>query len=319
MYWGAPIWFGITAVRNMIQLIASGCGWRSSPLLKWNEFISGRRIADSLFFTGLSVPLLDYVVKTLILQQLLGLTTENAPIAVFSGIALANGFYIAGHNWLRAFPQQAVIGNFFRAPLSIPLAILLNFVIGLLLEAAGVGSAGIILQQCAAIISKLASDIVGGIIEACADRKKYITARINDYRTKLFELYALFSRMELNQPESAEIDFSSLPQLQKIAGNDIVLYQFCCNILDLMYFWMRQPRSRSALKLLLKNSTAAERGRLLNCQKILEAESFIGEHFLKGTWGEKFSSPLAFYLHYHEEYQREFRDFMERLENKKGE
>ena len=317
MYFGAPIWFGITAVRNMIQLVASGGGWRSSPLLKWNEFISWQRISDSLFFTGLSVPLLDYVIKTLLLQHVCGLTTENAPWIVFAGIAIANGFYIACHNWLRAFPHSAVIGNFFRAPLSIPLAMLLNFAIGSMLDFMGVATAAIIMQQSAAIISKLSSDIVGGIIEARADRKKYISARISDYKTKLFELFALFSKLELNQPEKSDIDFQAPEKLQKLAGDNYTLYRLYANVLDQMYMWMRQPRSRSALKQLLKNSTAAERSRLLACQSILNNESTIGDFFLKGIFGKKFSRPLAFYLHYHNDYQTEFQQFIKKMEREK--
>ena len=318
MYFGAPIWFGITAIRNMVQLVASGGGWRSSPLLKWNEFISWQRISDSLFFTGLSVPLLDYVVKTLLLQNLCGLTTENAPILVFSGIAIANGCYIAGHNLLRAFPQAAVVGNFFRAPLSIPLALAINYSLCFLLKLAGMEDAADLLQQCAAIISKLASDIVGGIIEARADRKKYIAARISDYRTKLFELFELYSTLELNQPEKSEIDFQSPETLQKLAGDNVVLYRLYANVLDQMYMWMRQPRSRSALKVLLKTTTSAERSRLLLCQSILENESVIANLFLKGIFGKKFSRPLAFYLHYHGSYQDEFCRFMKKMNVRVG-
>ncbi len=317
MYFGAPIWFGITAVRNMIQLVASGGGWRSSPLLKWNEFISWQRISDSLFFTGLSVPLLDYVVKTLLLQHICGLTTENAPILVFTGIALANGCYIAGHNLLRAFPHSAVVGNFFRAPLAIPLAIFINFMLTMLLEKAGVENAAGLMQQSAAIISKLASDIVGGIIESRADCKKYIAARTSDYKTKLFELFELYSKLELNQPDKSEINFTSPAQLQKTANDNTLLYRLYANVLDQMYMWMRQPRSRSALKQLLKTSSPAERSRLLACQDILENESTIADLFLKGIFGEKFSRPLAFYLHYHSDYQNEFRQFIQKMDRRK--
>ena len=72
------------------------------------------------------MPLLDYLVKTLLLQQHLGVTTSTSPLVLYSVMALANGIYISTHNILRGLPRSAVIGNFFRSILSIPLAILFN-------------------------------------------------------------------------------------------------------------------------------------------------------------------------------------------------
>ena len=151
-YFGAVIWLGITGVRNIIQSVLAGGGLRSSPLLKWNDFISWQRVADSLFYTGLSVPILDWLVKTGILNNWLGWTAESQPVLVFTGIAFANGFYIMGHNLLRAFPKAAVWGNWLRAPLSIPLALLFNFLLGGVLGLLGVRGIEMILQQWAAIL-----------------------------------------------------------------------------------------------------------------------------------------------------------------------
>ena len=63
-YGGAFIWFGITGLRNILQSVLGGGGIRRSPLLRWNDYVSWGRLADSLLFTGFSVPLLDYIVKT---------------------------------------------------------------------------------------------------------------------------------------------------------------------------------------------------------------------------------------------------------------
>ena len=76
---GAFIWFGITGVRNILQSILGGGGLRSSPLLGWKDYVSWERIGDSLLYTGFSVPLLDWVVKTLILDKSLGITTAYQP------------------------------------------------------------------------------------------------------------------------------------------------------------------------------------------------------------------------------------------------
>ncbi len=48
-YLGAFIWFGITGVRNIIQSVLGGGGFKRSPLLLWNSLVSWSRIADSLF------------------------------------------------------------------------------------------------------------------------------------------------------------------------------------------------------------------------------------------------------------------------------
>lgn len=45
-------------------------------------------------------------------------------------MALVNGIYLSSHNAFRGLPKGAVFGNFFRSVLSIPIAILLNSMIG---------------------------------------------------------------------------------------------------------------------------------------------------------------------------------------------
>ena len=68
-YFGALIWFAITGVRNILQSVLGGGGWRRSPLLAWNDYVSWDRLTDSLLFTGFSVPLLDYLVKSVLLDR----------------------------------------------------------------------------------------------------------------------------------------------------------------------------------------------------------------------------------------------------------
>ena len=50
-YLGAFIWFGITGLRNILQSVLGGGGFRRSRLLNWNDYISWTRITDSLLFT----------------------------------------------------------------------------------------------------------------------------------------------------------------------------------------------------------------------------------------------------------------------------
>ena len=106
---------------------SGGGGLRRSPLLPWNSLVSWSRIADSLLYTGFSVPLLDYLVKTLLLDRGFGITTATNPVLLYSVMGLANGIYISTHNIFRGLPRSAAVGNFFRSILAIPLAILLEF------------------------------------------------------------------------------------------------------------------------------------------------------------------------------------------------
>ncbi len=137
-YCGAFIWFGITGLRNILQSVLGGGGIRRSPLLRWNDYVSWGRLTDSLLFTGFSVPLLDYIVKTVILDRMFGITTATNPSLLYTVMALANGLYLSSHNAFRGLPKGAIFGNFFRSILSIPLAIAFNAAIGGILSEAGV-------------------------------------------------------------------------------------------------------------------------------------------------------------------------------------
>lgn len=311
-WFGAAIWLGITALRNIIQLIVSGGGVRSSPLWKWNDFIPWERVADSLLYTGLSVPLLEYLVKTLLLNDCFGWNAENEPLLVFSGIALANGFYISFHNFLRAFPRAAIWGNWLRAPLSIPLALGINAAAGALMTLLHVPGVEAILQQWAAVTSKAASDIIGGIIEALADRAKNLAARERDFRTKLRELFNLTAKVELLVPESDLAALlkphGSLLEFSGIKRNNLAR-AFYINALDMMYIWMRQPQGVAALRRMMARLSPAERLLVLRTQEMLNREKAITKLFLNGLVGKNFTRALAFYLHYRKSYLNELNEF----------
>lgn len=187
-FFGAFIWFGITGLRNILQSVLGGGGLGRSPLLRWSNYVSWGRLADSLLFTGFSVPLLDYLVKTLLLDMSFGITTATNPDVLYTVMALANGLYLSSHNAFRGLPKSAIVGNFFRSVLSIPLAIGLNVVIGGILGALGAEAVTLILQRWAAVISKAASDCVAGVIEGLADRQQNIRMRLLDYEGKFAQL-----------------------------------------------------------------------------------------------------------------------------------
>ena len=200
-HFGAIIWFAITGFRNILQSVLGGGGIRRSPLLRWNSYISWDRIADSLLYTGFSVPLLDYLVKTCLLNRLLGINTETNPVALYSAIAIVNGLYISSHNAFRGLPRGAIVGNFFRSIISIPLAIAFNTAIDAILTSSGFPEVNSILQKWAAVISKGASDIVAGVIEGAADRNRNLHTRGGDYAAKLDQLFDAYARLELLFPE----------------------------------------------------------------------------------------------------------------------
>ncbi len=314
-FFGAFIWFGITGSRNIIQSVLGGGGLRRSPLLTRNSLISWTRITDSLLYTGFSVPLLDYLVKTLLLDRTLGVTTSTDPVLLYTIMGLANGIYISSHNAIRGLPKGATIGNFFRSILAIPMAILLNTVIGTFLGVAGVPDVTDILQKWAAIISKFASDCVAAVIEGVADRQTNITARLTGYRTKIKQLFSVFSRLDLLFPEEDVLAILQSPKIMmKTLSREAQDLErlIIVNALDLMYFWMYQPRSRKALTIILQEMSEEEWLIFYRSQLVLTRHKEISQVFVDGLVGKHFSQALSFYLDQSTQYLED----MEKLKEK---
>jgi hypothetical protein len=276
-----------------------------------DDYVSWERLADSLLYTGFSVPLLDYVVKTVILDRSFGITTATSPMVLYSVMALANGLYISSHNVFRGLPKGAIVGNFFRSIFSIPLAIGLNAAVGgILMEFGSIGVPGI-LQKWAAIISKAASDCVAAFIEGLADRYENIRLRLRDYTGKLRQLFDTYAQLELLFPEADVLEMLESPKefmrSLSAAASDLEKIMII-NALDLLYFWMYQPRARNVLCSLLRNMSYEERQILVRSQFVLKRNREISQLFLDGIVGKKFSRALSFYLARSSEY-------LEALEN----
>ena len=308
-YGGALIWFGITGLRNIIQSVLGGGGLRRTTLLQWRDYVSWERLADSLMFTGFSVPLLDYVTKTLLLEGLLGITTANNPIVLYAVIALINGLYLSGHNILRGLQRAAIVGSAFRSILSIPIAVVLNAGIGTLLALAGVSGVNSILQQWAAVISKLASDSVAAVIEGLADRFDNLRMRARDYAAKLPQVFDAFAQLELLFPEEDVLSLLSAEAAAPAATIDMAGSEakdlekiVMINALDLLYFWMYQPRAQNILRDRLRKLSAEERNILLHSQSILRRRQDIAQMFREGLLGRNDGPALSFYEERHEEY-----------------
>ncbi len=298
-YLGAFIWFGITGVRNIVQAVLGGGGISRSPLLHWNDYVSWVRISDSLLFTGFSVPLLDFLVKTVLLDRLMGITTATNPMVLYTIMAMANGIYLSSHNLFRGLPKAAVYGNFFRSILSIPIAIALNMLIAMLLGVFGVVGIEGHLQKWAAVISKGASDIVAGVIEGTADRFNNIQTRFQDYADTLSQLFDTYAHLEGLQPELnvwETLDAIGNNRIDPNADAKGLEKLIVIGCLDLLYFWMYQPRARTTLKYLAKALSPEEKRILRGCQAILKREREISQMFIDGVVGMNFSRGLTFYL-----------------------
>ena len=317
-YGGAPIWFGITGVRNIVQSVLGGGGLRRSPLLRWNDYISWERLSDSLLFTGFSVPLLDLFVKTLFLQNVLDITIATNPALLYTIMALANGLYLSTHNAFRGLPKGAIVGNFFRSVISIPIAILFNLGLTALLSSAGITGVDQILQKWAAIISKAASDIAAGLIEGSADRYHNIRLRTHEYKAILDRLIEAYSNLELCFPDTRVLEMlksmdaggeSPSPECRELEN------VITAHALDLLYFWMYQPRARTALKNLVKSLSDEELRILVGCQQILKRNREISQLFIDGMVGRNFSKGLSFYLNHNDEYLATMQKIMGRCES----
>lgn len=318
-YLGAFIWFGITGVRNVIQSVLGGGGFKRSPLLRWNDYVSWSRICDSLLFTGFSVPLLDWLTKSLVLDRMFNINTSTDPILLYTIMALTNGVYITSHNLFRGLPKSAAFGNFFRSVLSIPIAILFNFVVGFLLGLAGVPGINAVLQKWAAVISKLASDCVAGFIEGLADRRSNIEMRRWDYRGKLEQVFETFSQLELLFPRrdvlallDAPAEFFHEVRTARSPLDKVMIV----NALDLLYLYMYQPRANGTLRSLLSGMSTDERVIFLSSQRILANEQEVSRLFVDGIIGRQFSKGLSFYLLRYKSYLRALDRMAEGLPHK---
>ncbi len=315
-WFGAFIWFGITGVRNVIQMVLGSGGFRRSSLLQWSGLVSWGRLADSLLYTGFSVPLLDYLVKTELLNKALGVTLATSPLVLYTVMAVANGLYIFSHNVLRGLPMAAAVANLFRSVLSIPLALVYSHSIVFVVAATGHPQAVDAVAPWAAVISKLASDCVAGLIEGLADRDLFIRMRVWDYRGKLNQLFDTFQQLELLFPQEDALALLESPKQFMLTmsyehkGLESIII---VNALDLLYFWMYQPRARRVLAGYLRDMGPEERRVFLLSQYVLLREREISQVFLDGLVGKNFARALSFYLDRHHEYLEDIQELAGKL------
>jgi hypothetical protein len=74
------------------------------------------------------------------------------------------------------------------------------------------------------------------------------------------------------------------------------------NALDLLYFWMYQPRARDVFGTLLQRMSDEERQILLRSQFVLKRKPEVSQLLIDGIVGKRFANTLSFYLDSSEEY-----------------
>ena len=306
-WFGTFIWFGITGVRNVVQMMFAANGFSRGTLIHWKEQVSISRICDSLMYTGISVLLLEVMVRVWLLQDGLGYSVENHPTLVFTVLNIVNGFYICAHNVFRGFPKEAAIGNFFRSGLAIPVSSLYDFLLFKLLLFVGVAQPELYLVPSAAVVSKMASDTVAAIIEGYADSQVNLRMRRWDYKSKIANVFACYTRLELLFPQEDALVMLARPGGLKGHGGSRgreLEKAFIINALDLMYFWYYQPRAQEAFRKMLVTMPDADRHVLARAQLVLTREREISQMLVDGLLGRNFSPALAFFLSRHKQYLR---------------
>ena len=126
------------------------------------------------------------------------------------------------------------------------------------------------------------------------------------------DLLRVYAQLEILFPETGTRDILSRPR--RITARDnaeardlekIVMI----HVLDMLYFWMYQPRARTALLRLIDTISEEERQILVISQFALDRNREISQMFIDGVLGKDFARALSFYLSRSPEYL----DAMKRL------
>lgn len=155
----ALLWFAITGTRNIfVDLISSQGivpgGW-SEKDINWTN------LANSLFWTGFSVPILGFVKAQF--DHVYPWVHHGAmyEYSKFFFINIANGTYLATHNYIRGFDKGTIRGNFFRSILAWPFS-------------ATFSPLGDMLGIPSIVQAKFWSDFMAAIIEGSAKYKNSV-------------------------------------------------------------------------------------------------------------------------------------------------
>lgn len=158
----ALLWFAITGSRNMFVDVVSGNGFNPYDWQKAD--INWTNLANSLFWTGFSVPILGFVKSSFDTVWTGTLDGPLYEITKFFCINIANGMYLASHNYIRGFDKATIRGNFFRSILAWPLSVSFS----------PIGNA---LALPSIVQAKFWSDFVASIIEGSSKYKNIVSIK----------------------------------------------------------------------------------------------------------------------------------------------
>lgn len=169
----ACLWFAITGSRNMFVDVISGNGlvpteWRSQDI-NWTN------LAQSLFWTGFSVPILGFVKARFDLAWTGPHDGALFEFIKFFIINIANGIYLSTHNYIRGFDKATIRGNFFRSILAWPFATLFSPI-------------GNTMGIPSIVQAKFWSDFVASVIEGSGKYKNIIKLKDNILKKLLPEI-----------------------------------------------------------------------------------------------------------------------------------
>jgi len=119
-----------------------------------------------------------------------------------------------------------------------------------------------------------------------------------DYRKQLELLYPEMQTFKI-------LDYSANPGNRVNTEARDLEKIIMIHALDLLYFWMYQPRSRTALRQFLNTLTEDEHHILVSSQFTLLRHREISQLFIDGILGYNFPRPLSFYLSRYESYLKD--------------
>ncbi|MBN2237041.1 MAG: hypothetical protein JW729_05750 [Bacteroidales bacterium] len=155
----ALLWFTITGTRNVFVDMIAGNGFKPSEWTR--KDIDWSNMANSLFWTGFSVPILGFVKSSFDVYWQWEQIGAFYEFSKFFFINLANGMYLASHNYIRGFDKITIRGNFFRSILAWPLS-------------AAFSPLGNVMLLPSIVQAKFWSDFVAAIIEGSGKYKNII-------------------------------------------------------------------------------------------------------------------------------------------------
>ncbi len=171
----ALLWFAITGSRNMFVDVISGNGFRPkewhSNDINWTNF------AHSLFWTGFSVPILGFVKARFDIVWTGSHEGIMFETLKFFFLNIANGMYLATHNYIRGFDKGTIRANFFRSIIAWPIAAVFS----------PVGNA---LFLPSIVQTKFWSDFVAAIIEGSAKYKNIIRIKYQIIKRLMPDLFS---------------------------------------------------------------------------------------------------------------------------------